>query len=84
MGRRRRRLDHPGEKRSPASQNSAGIIDANGNYSFNDLLTGLGIEYTVREVQLAGWTLASPLPPTIFLMPGQIVNGVDFGNQPLD
>jgi len=60
------------------------LTDANGNYSFNNLVTGSGVGYTVREVQQLGWTQITADPPIIFLMPGEIKTGIDFGNLPPD
>jgi hypothetical protein len=60
------------------------LTDANGNYSFNNLVTGSGVGYTVREVQQLGWRQITADPPMIFLMPGEIKTGIDFGNLPPD
>lgn len=57
--------------------------DANGNYCFTNLATGLGAfsTYRVREVQQSGWTQTSANPADIVLTTaGQLVNGINFGN----
>jgi hypothetical protein len=59
--------------------------DANGNYSFTSLSPGT---YYVREVPQTGWqqTAPAPVPPgkyTVTVAYGQVVTGLDFGNQPV-
>jgi RHS repeat-associated protein len=58
--------------------------DVNGNYSFTNLAPNT---YHVREVPQTGWnqTGPAPVPPgsyTVTVTYGQVVNGLDFGNQP--
>jgi hypothetical protein len=62
------------------------ITDANGNYTFTGLATGLGdlSTYRLREVQQDGWTQTAFPPELITLDLGQSVFGVDFGNHSLD
>ncbi|WP_446389400.1 SdrD B-like domain-containing protein [Coleofasciculus sp. B1-GNL1-01] len=51
--------------------------DANGNYSFTDLSAG---NYTIREVQQAGWQQTTSNPSDINITSGTDTTGVDFGN----
>jgi hypothetical protein len=52
------------------------VTDANGNYSFTDLMPG---SFTLNEVLLAGWTQIFG-PQTFNLNPGQDATDIDFGN----
>ncbi|MBS4027962.1 MAG: T9SS type A sorting domain-containing protein, partial [Ignavibacteriales bacterium] len=59
------------------------LTDANGNFSFGNLLQG---SYTVSEVQQIGWLQTLPLSPgtySVNLSSGQNVVNKDFGNQQL-
>ncbi len=55
------------------------ITDAVGNYNFTNLATG---NYTVNEVQQAGWTQTFPASGiyNITISTGQNMTGIDFGN----
>src|SRR5208337_4929048 len=54
--------------------------DANGNFSFPNLLPGT---YTVAEVPQAGWNQTAPSTGTyqVTVDAGQVVTGIDFGDQ---
>jgi hypothetical protein len=62
------------------------ITDANGNYSFHDLVPGT---YTIAHVPQAGWHQTAPASPgahIVALIPFEARNGIDFGfttSQPL-
>ena len=63
------------------------VTDENGNYSFDNLATGLGTysTYLIREVQQVGWVHTTDDPIAIILTtPGQVVTDVDFGNRRVD
>jgi len=51
--------------------------DANGNYTFTELMPGT---YTVREVQKSGWLQTTANPADVVLPMGTDVTGIDFGN----
>ena len=51
--------------------------DANGNYSFPNLVPGT---YRVREVQQANWVQTTSNPGPISAVSGVDVSGVNFGN----
>lgn len=51
--------------------------DANGNYTFSNLATGI---YTVREVQQKGWKRTSKNPKAIAIATSTVVTDVNFGN----
>jgi hypothetical protein len=62
------------------------ITDANGNYSFHDLVPGT---YLIAQVPQAGWHQTAPASPgthIVALIPFESRNGIDFGfttSQPL-
>jgi subtilisin family serine protease/subtilisin-like proprotein convertase family protein/uncharacterized protein (DUF2141 family) len=75
-------LDADGDGTFDADETST-TTDANGDYSFADLPPGT---YTVAEVQQEGWEQTYPGSPgthTVNLESGEIVTGMDFGNDPL-
>src|SRR5262249_17745264 len=51
--------------------------DANGNYSFPDIPEGT---YRIREVNQTGWVQTTANPADIFVTPGSLTTGIDFGN----
>lgn len=53
------------------------VTDVNGNYSFTGLTAG---NYTIREVQQAGWQQTTSNPSAINVTSGTNTTGVDFGN----
>jgi hypothetical protein len=75
-------LDADGDGTLDPGETSA-TTDADGDYSFADLPPGT---YTVAEVQQEGWEQTYPGAPgthTVNLESGEIVTGMDFGNDPL-
>jgi hypothetical protein len=56
------------------------ITDATGHYSFDNLATGPGFAYYVREVAQPGWFQVSNDPDVIYLLTNESRIDVNFGN----
>jgi len=53
------------------------VTNANGGYAFTNLTPG---NYTIREVQQAGWVQSTPNPGPVGVTGGVGITGINFGN----
>jgi hypothetical protein len=56
------------------------FTDATGHYSFNNLATGAGFAYYVREVNQDHWSQTTDDPPVIYLLTNESRTDINFGN----
>jgi hypothetical protein len=56
------------------------LTDATGHYSFNNLATGGGFAYYVREVAQEFWSQTTDDPPVIYLLTNESRMDINFGN----